>query len=100
MAVTHYKLALKSNSENFEAFDRLIANYLLPHQDSIYIVNIYYIELHLIDEVKFAPENMWLKDYYSSRIEEVYIHIYIYKYINSRILKYNIGIGFSWKSRS
>lgn len=33
-AVQNLKEALKFNSENIEAFERLISNYLLPHEES------------------------------------------------------------------
>jgi tetratricopeptide (TPR) repeat protein len=59
-AVKNYKESLKHNCENYEAFDRLISNFLLTNED----------RLHLMDEVKFTEENLWLKDYYMSRIQQ------------------------------
>ena len=55
----HYQEALRYNSENYEAFNRLISNYLLTKDE----------KKKLINELKFTPENLWLKDYYISRIE-------------------------------
>jgi len=50
---------LKYNPENFEAFNRLISNYLLTKEE----------KRALIDELRFTPDNLWLKDYYISRID-------------------------------
>jgi len=36
-AVQNLKEALKNNCENIEAFERLISNYLLPHEESIFL---------------------------------------------------------------
>ena len=58
-AVQFYKEALKYNAENFEAFNRLTANYLLTREE----------KKALIEELRFMPENLWLKDYYISRID-------------------------------
>jgi len=58
-ALKFYKEALKCNSENFEAFNRLISNYLLTSDE----------KRQLIEELKFTADNLWLKDYYISRIE-------------------------------
>ena len=57
-AVQNYKDALKYNCENFEAFDRLISNFLLTREE----------RLTLIQGVKFDENSLWLKDYYISRI--------------------------------
>ncbi len=59
-AVQYYKEALKNNAENFEAFDRLVSNYLLTQEE----------KNQLIDELRFTQENLWLKDYYISRIQK------------------------------
>lgn len=52
--------ALKFNAENFEAFNRLIFNFLLTREE----------KKHLVEELKFTAENLWLKDYYISRVEQ------------------------------
>lgn len=57
-AVQFYKEALKANCENFEAFNRLITNFLITQAQ----------KEELIKELSFAPENIWLKDYFLSRI--------------------------------
>ena len=51
---------MRCNAENYEAFNRLISNYLLTRDE----------KKKLISELKFIPENYWLKDYYISRIEQ------------------------------
>lgn len=56
----HYKLALKHNCENHEAFERLVSNYLLTHEE----------KSTFITEIKFGEENLWLKEYYMSRLDE------------------------------
>ena len=58
MAVQYYREALKANSESFEAFNRLVANYLITQPE----------KEDLIKQMTFAPETLWLKDYYLSRI--------------------------------
>ena len=58
-ALQFYKEALRHNSENYEAFNRLISNYLLTKEE----------KKQLIGELKFSSENLWLKDYYISRID-------------------------------
>lgn len=57
----HYQEALRFNCENYEAFNRLISNYLLTKEE----------KKKLINELKFTPENLWLKDYYISRIDQI-----------------------------
>ena len=54
----YYREALKANSESFEAFNRLVASYLITHSE----------KEELIKQMNFSPENLWLKDYYISRI--------------------------------
>ena len=56
----NYKESLKANPENFEAFDRLIGNYLLTHNEKIEFLN----------ELKFDEESKWIQDYYRSRVQE------------------------------
>ena len=56
----NYKMALKYNSEMFEAFDKLIGNYLLKHEE----------RQEFLAELRFNDANLWLKDYYRSRIAE------------------------------
>ena len=58
-AVGNYKQALKYNCENYEAFERLIGNYLLTQEE----------KNNFIDEMTFSGYNLWLKDYYISRIQ-------------------------------
>ena len=55
-AAKNYKLCLINNCENFEAFDRLIGNYLLTHEE----------KLEFMTELQFTDKNAWLKDYYRS----------------------------------
>ena len=57
-AAESYREALKFNCENFEAFERLIGNYLLTQDEKD----------NFIKEMNFTEENLWLKDYYISRI--------------------------------
>ena len=57
-AVKFYKDALKANSENVEAFNRLITNFLLTQGQ----------KEDLVKELTFSPEQLWLKDLYLSRI--------------------------------
>lgn len=56
----NYKESLKANPENFEAFDWLIGNYLLTHNEKIEFLN----------ELKFDEESKWIQDYYRSRVQE------------------------------
>ena len=58
-AAESYREALKYNWENFEAFERLIGNYLLTQEE----------KERFIKEMNFTEENLWLKDYYISRIQ-------------------------------
>jgi len=58
-ACSFYQEALKYNPENFEAFNRLISNFLLTKEE----------KRALIDELRFTADNLWLKDYYISRID-------------------------------
>jgi anaphase-promoting complex subunit 6 len=59
-AVKYFTQSLSYNCENIEAFDRLICNFLLSHDE----------KKHLLDKIGFSEKNLWLKDYYRSRIEE------------------------------
>ena len=54
----YYREALKANSESFEAFNRLVASYLITHSE----------KEELINQMNFSSVNLWLKDYYISRI--------------------------------
>ena len=58
-AAENYKLSLKANCENYEAFERLIGNYLLTQKEKEAFAH----------EMTFTEENLWLKDYYISRIQ-------------------------------
>jgi hypothetical protein len=53
-AAENYKQALIANPENFEAFDRLIGNYLLTHSE----------KQGFLKELQFDEENKWIQDYY------------------------------------
>ena len=57
-AIQFYKEALKANCENFEAFNRLISNFLITQAQ----------KEELVKELSFSAENLWLKDYFLSRI--------------------------------
>jgi hypothetical protein len=59
-AVENYKQALRCNAENYEAFDRLISNFLITNKE----------KEQLIADLKFNEQNLWLKDYYVSRINQ------------------------------
>lgn len=59
-AIQYYKEALKSNCENFEAFNRLIKNFLITQAQ----------KEELVKELNFSAENIWLKDYFLSRIHQ------------------------------
>ena len=58
IAVQYYREALKANCECYEAFNRLISNFLIT-QDA---------KEELIKEMNFTPQNLWLKDFYLSRV--------------------------------
>ena len=58
VAVQYYREALKANCESFEAFNRLVASYLITHSE----------KEELINQMNFSSVNLWLKDYYISRI--------------------------------
>lgn len=59
-AVESYKQALKFNCECFEAFDCLIKNNLLMEEE----------KHELISSLLFGPKQLWLKDYYLSKINK------------------------------
>jgi len=56
----NYKLSLKANPENFEAFDWLIGNFLLTYNE----------KLDFLWELRFDEDNKWLQDYYRSWVLE------------------------------
>jgi len=58
-AAENYKEALKANCENYQAFERLVGNYLLTQSE----------REEFIAEMSFTDDNIWLKDYYISRIQ-------------------------------
>ena len=71
-AVLFYKEALRHNGANYEAFNRLVANHLLTREEKRSLVA-------ATDEIgggvitkglEGRPEDMWLKDYYQSRIDQ------------------------------
>lgn len=49
---------MKANCENFEAFNRLIGNFLITQSQ----------KEELIKELSFTAENLWMKDLYLSKI--------------------------------
>lgn len=57
-ATQFYREALKNNAECHEAFTRLTAGFLLTQKE----------KETLITEIGFTSENIWLKDYYLSKI--------------------------------
>lgn len=59
-AIVFYKEALKANCENYEAFDRLVSNFLITQTQ----------KEDLLKEMTFSSENLWLKDYYISRVQQ------------------------------
>ena len=59
-AVQFYREALKANCENFEAFDRLVSNFLITQSQ----------KEELVKELNFSAENLWLKDFYISKIRQ------------------------------
>jgi anaphase-promoting complex subunit 6 len=58
-AAENYKLSLRYNCENYEAFERLIGNYLLTQDEKD----------SFISEMVFNEDSLWLKDYYVSRVQ-------------------------------
>lgn len=60
-ATHHYKRALSFNPENYEAFNRVISNYLLTKDEKLELIN---------NNMTFKPENLWLKDFYLSKIDQ------------------------------
>lgn len=54
----NYKLALQHNPENYEAFERLITNHLLTQEE----------KRSFLSTLSFTEDNLWLKDYYLSRV--------------------------------
>lgn len=57
-AIQYYREALKQNAECHEAFSRLVSGYLLTQKE----------KESLILELNFSNENLWMKDYYLSKI--------------------------------
>jgi hypothetical protein len=57
-ATQFYREALKQNPECHEAFNRLTAGFLLTLKEKEQLVN----------EISYSAENLWLKDYYISKI--------------------------------
>lgn len=55
-----YKESLKANCENFEAFDKLVSNFLITQTQ----------KEELLKEMTFSGESLWLKDYYFSRVHQ------------------------------
>jgi len=54
---------LRHNSASFEAFNRLFANQLLTKDEKRALLE------DLSKYLEQRPEDLWLKDYYSSRVE-------------------------------
>jgi hypothetical protein len=65
-AVQFYKEALRYNAANFEAFNRLVANHLLTREEKRSLLE---EGGALAKAFEGKPEDLWLKDYYHSRIE-------------------------------
>jgi len=59
-AVNSYKNALRNNPECFEAFDSLTRNNLLIDSE----------KRQLIEELKFTNKQLWVKDFYLSKIDK------------------------------
>jgi len=59
-AVNSYKNALRFNPECYEAFECLTKNNLLVDSE----------KRKLIDELKFTPKTLWLKDFYLSKVDK------------------------------
>lgn len=57
-ATQFYREALKQNPECHEAFNRLTSGYLLTLKE----------KEQLVSEINYTAENLWLKDYYISKI--------------------------------
>lgn len=64
-AVQFYKEALRYNSACFEAFNRLVANHLLTREEKRALFE----EGGALNR-NLQREDLWLKDYYVSRIEQ------------------------------
>ena len=74
-AVLFYKEALRHNGASYEAFNRLLSNHLLTRDDKRALLH------HtgggdsneqpvLAKGLEGRPEDLWLKDYYESRIDQ------------------------------
>jgi hypothetical protein len=63
-AVQFYKEALKYNAASYEAFSRLISNHLLTKDERRGL-----LEESLQKSFENHPEDLWLKDFYQSKIE-------------------------------
>ena len=58
---------MKYNAANFEAFNRLVANHLLTKEEKRALLE----ETGVLNKaLESRPEDLWLKDYYISRIEQ------------------------------
>lgn len=66
-----YKEALRHNGASYEAFNRLISNHLLTREEKKgLIVNREDGSPGVISKgLETRPEDLWLKDYYQSRID-------------------------------
>ena len=51
-------MALKVDCQQVTAFNRLLSNYLMSKDDC----------MRLLMAMSFSPETLWLRDYYTSRI--------------------------------
>jgi hypothetical protein len=63
--VQFYKEALRHNPASFEAFNRLVANHLLTNEEKKALFE----EGGALSKA-LEKEDLWLKDYYISRVEQ------------------------------
>lgn len=59
-AIIYYKQALKHDTGCFEAFERLVSNNLLEDEE----------KTMLISNLNLNPKTVWLKDFYSAKINK------------------------------
>jgi hypothetical protein len=71
-AVLFYKEALRHNGASYEAFNRLISNHLLTREEKkVLVASGEDGTVGVITKgLEGRPEDLWLKDYYTSRIEQ------------------------------
>lgn len=64
-AVNYYKQAIRINPECFEAFEKMIKNNLMVDDE----------KNELISQLQFKPHQLWLKDYYVSKIKKELVSV-------------------------